>query len=56
MLVPIVNIVLGGAMLIGGVTGKLALLGTSSSPALAVAGAVVAALGVYQLVREVRRR
>ncbi len=54
MLVPILNIVLGIAMVVGGATGQLALLGTSSSTALVIVGAVCAGLGVYQLVRVTR--
>ncbi|HUS68410.1 MAG TPA: hypothetical protein VMZ28_27940 [Kofleriaceae bacterium] len=55
MFVPILNIVLGIAMVVGGATGQLALLGTSSSTALVVVGAVCAGLGVYQLIRATRR-
>lgn len=51
MAAPIFNIVLGVACIIGGATGKLALLGTDSGPALAVAGAVAVGLGVFQLWR-----
>jgi hypothetical protein len=54
--VPILNIVLGIAMVIGGATGHLALFGTSSTTALAVVGAVCTGLGVYQLVRALRGR
>ena len=56
MLVPILNIVLGVAMIIGGASGRLALFGTGSGAALMVVGAVCAALGVYQVVRTVRAR
>lgn len=56
MLVPILNILLGVAMVIGGASGKLALLGTSSGPALMVVGGVCAAIGVYQLIRAARAR
>ena len=51
MLVPILNIVLGVAMVIGGATGQLSLLGTGSSTALIVVGAICAVLGGYQLLR-----
>lgn len=54
MLVPILNIVLGVAMVIGGASGRLALLGTGSGTALMVVGGVCAALGVFQLVRAAR--
>jgi hypothetical protein len=56
MFVPILNIALGIGMVLGGVSGKLALIGTGSATALIVAGAVVAALGVWQLVRAMRDR
>ena len=56
MLVPILNIVLGVAMVIGGASGRLALLGTGSGTALMVVGAVCAGLGVFQLIRAARAR
>jgi hypothetical protein len=56
MFVPILNIALGIGMVLGGVTGKLALLGTGSSTALIAVGAVCAALGVWQLIRAMRER
>ena len=55
MFVPILNIALGVAMVLGGVSGQLSLLGTGSPAALVAVGAVVAALGVFQLVRAIRR-
>lgn len=48
---PIFNIVFGIVCIVGGATGKLALIGTNSGPALAVAGACVTGLGVFQLWR-----
>lgn len=51
---PIWNIGIGLVMLIGGLTGKLSLIGTHSSGALALVGAGVTGLGVYQLMK--RRR
>ncbi len=54
MLVPILNIVLGVAMIIGGASGRLALFGTGSGTALMVVGAVCAALGLFQVVRAAR--
>jgi hypothetical protein len=54
--VPILNIALGLAMVLGGLTGWLALFGTGSSMALVVVGAICAALGVVQLVRASRAR
>lgn len=56
MFVPILNIALGIGMVLGGVTGKLALLGTGSSTALIAVGAICAALGVWQLIRAMRER
>lgn len=56
MLVPVLNIVLGVAMVIGGASGRLALFGTGSGTALVVVGAVCAALGVFQLIRAARAR
>ena len=56
MLVPILNIVLGAAMIIGGASGRLALFGTGSGTALVVVGAVCAALGIFQAVRTARAR
>lgn len=56
MLVPVLNIALGAAMIIGGASGRLALFGTGSGTALVVVGAVCAALGVYQLIRAARSR
>lgn len=52
----IFNIAIGAAMLLGGLSGKLALFGTSSSSLLAALGGAVAALGVYQLVSHLRGR
>jgi hypothetical protein len=56
MFVPILNIALGIGMVLGGVTGKLALLGTGSATALIAVGAICAALGVWQLIRAMRER
>ena len=46
MFVPLLNVALGVAMIVGGVSGELALFGTGSSTAL----------GVFQLVRAARGR
>jgi hypothetical protein len=56
MFVPILNIALGIGMVLGGVSGKLALIGTGSSTAIIAVGAVCAGLGVYQLIRVMRQR
>lgn len=45
------NIVLGVIMIVGGLSGQLAIRGTGSSTGLAVLGVVLAAYGVYQMVR-----
>jgi hypothetical protein len=52
----IFNLAIGVAMLAGGLSGKLTLLGTNSSTILAALGGVVAALGLYQLVSRLRGR
>jgi len=54
--VPILNILLGVAMIVGGASGRLALFGTGSGTALMVVGGVCAAIGVYQLIRAARAR
>ena len=56
MVVAIFNLAIGLVMLVAGASGELVMLGTSSSPLLAIAGGVVAALGFYQLVRALRGR
>ena len=56
MFVPILNILLGVAMIVGGASGRLALLGTGSGTALMVVGGVCAVIGVYQLIRAARAR
>ena len=43
------NIILGLVMIIGGLTGNLALRGTNSGGALAAVGGLLIAYGVYQL-------
>ena len=54
--VPILNIALGIGMILGGASGRLALLGTGSATALIVVGAICAGLGVWQLIRATRER
>jgi hypothetical protein len=46
------NFVLGGAMIVGGLSGKLVLIGTNSGAALAALGAFFVGLGAYRLARE----
>ena len=56
MLVPILNILVGAALIVGGATRTLALFGTNSSTALVVVGGVIAVIGAYQLVRSLQGR
>jgi hypothetical protein len=51
----IVNIVFGGIILVGALTGKLVLRGTNSSAALAVAGGALMAWGVFRFVQSRRQ-
>jgi hypothetical protein len=46
----VINIVIGVIFVIGGLTGRLALIGTNSGPAIAVVGALLIAFGVYRMV------
>ena len=46
----IINIILGLVMVVGGLTGRLALIGTNSGTALAVVGGVLIALGAFRLI------
>jgi len=45
------NIIIGLVMIIGGATGKLALIGTQSSGALVVFGVLLLGWGIYQIVK-----
>lgn len=56
MLIPLLNIAAGAALAIGGATGHLTFIGTGSHTALIAVGAVVAGIGVIQLVRAARGR
>ncbi len=47
----ILNIVIGGVALPGGLSGRLVLIGTQSSAAFAAIGAAILGLGVYQVIR-----
>lgn len=47
----IINIVIGIAFIIGGLSGKLVMRGTSSGEALAVVGGFFILLGLYRIVR-----
>lgn len=50
------NILIGAVMLVGGLSGKLSLIGTQSAPLLAVAGAGILGYGIWQGVRIRRAR
>jgi hypothetical protein len=45
----IFNLIIGGIMIVGGLSGKLVLKGTSSGGALAVIGVILAGIGIYRL-------
>lgn len=45
------NIIIGLILLVGGLSGKLALIGTNSSTALAVVGGILVIWGIIQTVR-----
>jgi hypothetical protein len=47
----IVNIIIGVVFIIGGLTGKLALIGTHSGGALAVVGIGLVGLGIFRMTR-----
>jgi hypothetical protein len=49
------NLIIGVLAILAGLSGRFTLIGTHSSTALYVVGACIAALGVYQLVRNARR-
>lgn len=52
--VGIFNLVVGLVALVAGLSGEFALIGTDSSEALAGVGGVIAAIGVYQIVKSAR--
>ena len=45
----ILNIIIGIVFIIGGLTGKLVLLGTHSGGALAVVGVILCVVGLFRL-------
>jgi hypothetical protein len=47
----IVNIVIGAIFIIGGLSGRLVLIGTHNGPALAGLGAVLVVIGILRLAR-----
>lgn len=46
-----VNIIIGILFIIGGLSGKVALIGTNSSGALVVVGLLIAGWGVFKMMR-----
>ena len=51
-----INIALGLVFIGGGLSGRLALIGTNSPEAIAALGLVPLSLGVYQLYRQYKRK
>jgi hypothetical protein len=49
-----VRIIIGGVFVVGGLSGKLALIGTHSGGALAVLGGIMITLGIMQVARRGR--
>lgn len=47
----IVSIIIGVIFIVGGLTGRLVLIGTHNGPALAVVGVGLVLLGVYRIAR-----
>jgi hypothetical protein len=45
----IFNLIIGGVMIVGGLSGQLVLKGTSSGGALAAIGAFLVGLGIYRI-------
>lgn len=45
------NIIIGLVFIVGGLTGRLSLIGTSSGPALAAVGGLMLIWGIVQMVR-----
>ena len=55
MLVPVINIFLGLVLIVGGASGELGLLGSSSQTIPIIAGVAIVGYGIIQVAREVRR-
>jgi hypothetical protein len=47
----IVSIVIGLVLIVGGLSGRLVLIGTHSGPALALVGLAVAGIGVVRVIK-----
>jgi len=46
----VINIIIGIIFIIGGLSGRLTLIGTHNGPALAVVGVILVAFGIYRMV------
>ena len=46
------NIIFGLIMLVGGLSGEMVLIGTQSSDALTILGAIILAVGIYQMLKK----
>ena len=51
-----ISIIIGLVMVIGGLSGKLVLIGTQSGTALAVLGGALIAWGIFKMVRRSQRQ
>jgi hypothetical protein len=47
----LISIIIGVVFIIGGLSGKLVLIGTHSGPGLAVVGGILILLGIFRMVR-----
>ena len=47
----IVNLIIGGVMIVGGLSGNLVLKGTNSGEALAVFGGIICLFGLFRIFR-----
>ena len=47
----IISIIIGLVLIIGGLSGRLVLIGTNSGPALAAVGALVVVIGIARVVK-----
>jgi hypothetical protein len=47
----IISIIIGAVFIVGGLTGKLVLIGTHNGPALAVVGGVIILLGIARIAK-----
>ncbi len=45
----VINIIIGVVFIVGGLTGRLALIGTHNGPALAAIGAVLVVVGLVRM-------